>query len=66
MSLPIVFINLDRDAERRTRLLAPRDGIVTKRVARQFEEIPAGQPVYEVGSRDALEVLVLPAQAAPE
>lgn len=44
---------------RRTRLLAPRDGIVTRRVARQFEEIPAGQPVYEVGSRDALEVLVL-------
>lgn len=44
---------------RRTRLVAQRDGIVTRRVARQFEEIAAGQPVYEVGGRDALEVLVL-------
>jgi membrane fusion protein, multidrug efflux system len=44
---------------RRTRLVAPRDGIVTKRSAKQFEEIAAGQPVYEVGRQDALEVVVL-------
>lgn len=44
---------------KRTRLVAPRDGIVTKRSAKQFEEITAGQPVYEVGRQDALEVVVL-------
>ena len=44
---------------RRATLTAPRDGIVTKLVAKQFEEIAAGQPVYEVGTRDALEVLFL-------
>jgi RND family efflux transporter MFP subunit len=44
---------------RRTRLVAPRGGIVTKRLAKQFEEITAGQPVYEVGRQDALEVVVL-------
>ena len=43
----------------RTRLVAPRDGIVTRRSAKQFEEIAAGQPVYEVGRQDALEVVVL-------
>lgn len=50
------------DAEeslRRTRLLAPRDGIVINLLAKQFEEIVAGQPVYEVGTADALEVMVL-------
>lgn len=44
---------------RRTTLVAPRDGIVTRLVAKQFEEIAPGQPVYEVGTRDALEVLFL-------
>lgn len=44
---------------RRTRLIAPRNGIVTRKVAQQFEEVSPGQPVYEVGSRDALEVVVL-------
>jgi RND family efflux transporter MFP subunit len=43
----------------RTTLVAPRDGIVTRLVAKQFEEIAPGQPVYEVGTRDALEVLFL-------
>lgn len=43
---------------RRTILRAPRSGVVTKLLAKQFEEIAAGQPVYEVGARDALEVLV--------
>lgn len=43
----------------RTRLVAPRAGIVTMRSAKQFEEITAGQPVYEVGRQDALEVVVL-------
>lgn len=50
----------------RTRLIAPRDGIVTKLMARQFEEISSGQPVYEVGRQDALEVVVLvPEQLIP-
>jgi RND family efflux transporter MFP subunit len=50
----------------RTRLIAPRDGIVTKLLAKQFEEISAGQPVYEVGRQDALEVVVLvPEQLIP-
>lgn len=44
---------------RRTRLVAPRDGIVTRKAAQQFEEVSPGQPVYEVGSRDALEVVFL-------
>jgi RND family efflux transporter MFP subunit len=51
---------------RRTELRAPRDGIVIKLAARKFEEISAGQPVYEVGSRDALEVqLLVPEQMVP-
>lgn len=51
---------------RRTELRAPRDGIVIKQVARQFEEIAPGQPVYEIGSRDALEVqLLVPEQLIP-
>lgn len=44
---------------RRTTLVAPRDGIVIKLLAKQFEEIAPGQPVYEVGTRDALEVSFL-------
>lgn len=44
---------------RRTVLRGPRDGIVIKVVARRFEEITPGQPVYEVGSADALEVETL-------
>jgi RND family efflux transporter MFP subunit len=44
---------------RRTTLVAPRDGIVIRLAAKQFEEIAPGQPVYEVGTRDALEVLFL-------
>ena len=52
---------------RRTVLRAPRAGIVTKLLARQFEEIAAGQPVYEVGTRDALEVLVrVPEHLVPD
>jgi RND family efflux transporter MFP subunit len=43
----------------RTRLVAPRDGIVIRLVAKQFEEVAPGQPVYEVGTRDALEVVFL-------
>lgn len=51
---------------RRTTLVAPRDGIVTKLMAKQFEEIAAGQPVYEVGRQDAMEVVVLvPEQFVP-
>jgi multidrug efflux system membrane fusion protein len=50
----------------RTRLIAPRDGIVTKLLAKQFEEISSGQPVYEVGRQDALEVVLLvPEQLIP-
>ena len=50
----------------RTRLIAPRDGIVTKLLAKQFEEISAGHAVYEVGRQDALEVIVLvPEQLIP-
>lgn len=44
---------------RRTELRAPRDGIVVRLTARQYEEIAAGQPVYEIGRRDALEAEVL-------
>jgi RND family efflux transporter MFP subunit len=44
---------------RRTELRAPQPGIVVRVAARQFEEVSPGQPVYEVGSRDALEVEVL-------
>lgn len=44
---------------RRTTLVAPRDGIVTKLMAKQYEEIATGQPVYEVGRQDAMEVVVL-------
>jgi RND family efflux transporter MFP subunit len=51
---------------KRTRLIAPRDGIVTKLLANQFEEVSAGQPIYEVGRQDALEVSVLvPEQFVP-
>jgi RND family efflux transporter MFP subunit len=51
---------------RRTMLIAPRDGIVTKLTAKQYEEIAAGQPVYEVGRQDAMEVIVLvPEQFVP-
>lgn len=51
---------------RRTQLVAPRDGIVTKLLAKQYEEIAAGQPVYEVGRQDAMEVVVLvPEQFVP-
>jgi RND family efflux transporter MFP subunit len=51
---------------RRTKLVAPRDGIVTRLMAKQFEEIAAGQPVYEVGRQDAMEVVVLvPEQYVP-
>ncbi len=51
---------------RRATLIAPRDGIVTKLMAKQYEEIAAGQPVYEVGRQDAMEVVVLvPEQFVP-
>jgi RND family efflux transporter MFP subunit len=57
------------DAEQRlqrTRLIAPRDGIVTRLLARRFEEIAPGQTVYEVGAQDAIEVSVLvPEQLVP-
>ena len=47
-------------------MIAPRDGIVTKLLAKQFEEISAGHAVYEVGRQDALEVVVLvPEQLIP-
>jgi HlyD family secretion protein len=40
--------------------------VVVRVQARQFEEVAPGQPVYEVGSRDALEVEVLvPEQLVP-
>lgn len=44
---------------RRTTLLAPRGGVVTRVLARESEEISAGQTVYEVGDPDAMEVSVL-------
>ncbi len=44
---------------RRTELRAPRDGIVIRQAARQFEEVTPGQPVYEIGARKALEAEVL-------
>jgi RND family efflux transporter MFP subunit len=50
------------DAEqqlRRTRLVASRDGVVTRLLARKFEEVSPGQTVYEVGAQDAMEVSVL-------
>jgi RND family efflux transporter MFP subunit len=51
---------------RRSELRAPRAGVVVRVQARQFEEVAPGQPVYEVGSRDALEVEVLvPEQLVP-
>jgi RND family efflux transporter MFP subunit len=50
----------------RTRLVAPRDGVVTRLAAKRFEEISAGQTVYEVGAEDAMEVSVLvPEQLVP-
>jgi RND family efflux transporter MFP subunit len=57
------------DAEeqlRKTRLVASRDGIVTRLLARKFEEIQPGETVYEVGAQDAMEVSVLvPEQLVP-
>ncbi len=51
---------------RRTKLIATRDGVVTRVLARQSEEITAGQTVYEVGAPDAMEVSVLvPEQLVP-
>ncbi len=51
---------------KRTRLVAPRAGIVTRKVAQQFEEISAGQPVYEIGSEGALEaVFLVPEKLVP-
>ncbi len=48
-------------------MIAPRDGIVTKLLAKQFEEVSSGQAVYEVGRQDALEIVVLvPEQLIPE
>lgn len=51
---------------RRTKLVATRDGVVTRVLARESEEIAAGQTVYEVGAPDAMEVSVLvPEQLVP-
>lgn len=57
------------DAEeqlRRTRLVASRDGVVTRLLARSFEEVSSGQTIYEIGAQDAMEVSVLvPEQLVP-
>lgn len=51
---------------RRTRLVADRDGIVTRVLARPSEEVTAGQTIYEVGTPEAMEVSVLvPEQLVP-
>ena len=43
----------------RTLLIAPHDGVVTKRLARQYEEIVAGVAVYEIATTDTLQAEVL-------
>lgn len=51
---------------RRTKLVAERDGVVTRVLARKSEEVAAGQTIYEVGAPDAMEVSVLvPEQLVP-
>lgn len=51
---------------RKTKLVATRDGIVTRVLARRSEEVAAGQTIYEVGAPDAMEVSVLvPEQLVP-
>jgi RND family efflux transporter MFP subunit len=51
---------------RRTKLVATRDGVVTRVMARKSEEVAAGQTIYEVGAPDAMEVSVLvPEQLVP-
>jgi RND family efflux transporter MFP subunit len=48
-----------RDRLGKTSLVAASAGVVTKLVAKQYEEISAGAPVYEVGTGDSLEAEVL-------
>jgi RND family efflux transporter MFP subunit len=51
---------------RRTKLVANRDGVVTRVLARKSEEVAAGQTIYEVGAPEAMEVSVLvPEQLVP-
>jgi RND family efflux transporter MFP subunit len=51
---------------RKTRLVAESSGVVIRRLAKSLEEVSAGEPVYEVGADDALDVeLLVPEQLVP-
>ena len=52
-------LQIAQDRLTKTRLIAARAGVVTRLVARQFEEVAAGAAVYEVGSGENLEAEVL-------
>lgn len=52
-----------RDRLDRITLTAPRDGVVTDLLANRFEELAAGQAVYEVAVTAALQVEVLAPEA---
>jgi len=52
-------LQIAQDRLTKTRLVAARAGVVTRLVARQFEEVAAGAAVYEVGSGENLEAEVL-------
>lgn len=47
-------LRIAEDRLAKTRLVAPRDGVVTRRLAEQFEEVAPGSAVYEIGSGDTL------------
>ncbi|AWZ21988.1 Secretion protein HlyD family [Roseovarius sp. EC-HK134] len=52
-----------RDRLDRITLRAPREGVVTALLANRFEELAAGQPVYEVAVTAALQAEVLAPEA---
>ncbi len=52
-------LQIAQDRLIKTRLVAARAGVVTRLVAKQYEEVAAGAAVYEVGSGENLEAEVL-------
>jgi len=52
-------LQIAQDRLTKTRLVAARAGVVTRLVAKQYEEVAAGAAVYEVGSGESLEAEVL-------
>ncbi len=52
-----------RDRLDRLALIAPREGVVTRLLSNRFEELSAGQPVYEVAVTAALQAEALAPEA---